>query len=36
MTTAPDLEVVGIGTGLGAKLKSSCIENGKIVRRYHT
>ena len=28
--TAPDLEVVGIGTGLGAKLRA-VVENGKIV-----
>ena len=28
--TAPDLEVVGIGTGLGAKLKA-VVEDGKIV-----
>ena len=28
--TAPDLEVVGIGTGLGAKLRA-VVENGKII-----
>ena len=28
--TAPDLEVVGIGTGIGAKLRA-VVENGKIV-----
>ena len=28
--SAPDLEVVGIGTGLGAKLRA-VVENGKII-----
>ena len=30
-TAAPDLEVVGIGTGLGAKLRAVINENGKII-----